>query len=200
MTGCGQYPRGQQGPLTPGADRAVVFGRDGLIGAGLLACLHCRYSVRAAAAHAAACHEIGYAIDPGSRDQLHTVLAGQLGLPIDRDATTNRTVLRELATRYATPLLTHLLNWHDAIHARDTLTIALHQAQTPAHRIHRTAVAHSSRGAIAVDDICATGKELELLGDLTAQDHTDRLYLDCGTCGGQAVMLGTIEPTNGGEL
>lgn len=114
-----------------GMDHTVGFGRDRPLGTYLLASLHRRFADRAAAAQNAACEEVGRHIDLGSPDDVHMVLADELGLPIQREASTDRAVLSRLAQQYPHPFLTHLLDWHDAIRDRDAVAAALPVA-TPA--------------------------------------------------------------------
>ncbi|WP_329408205.1 hypothetical protein OG563_38425 [Nocardia vinacea] len=101
------------------------FDRDRLLGTYLLARLHRRFAERAVAAQNAACQQVGRFIDLGSADEVYVVLADELGLPIQRHASTDRAALSELAQQYPHPFLAHLLDWHDAIRDRDTVAAAL---------------------------------------------------------------------------
>ncbi|WP_062990838.1 hypothetical protein [Nocardia anaemiae] len=130
MTDIGQH-HDSSGLFALGRDHTVRFGRDRLLGGYLLARLHRRFAERAAAAQNAASDEVGRYIDLGSPDEVHIVLADELGLSIQREASTDRAVLSELAQQYPHPFLTHLLDWHDAIRDRDTVATALPVATRP---------------------------------------------------------------------
>lgn len=130
MTDIGQHHE-SSGLFALGVDHTVRFGRDRLLGTYLLVSLHRRFVERAAAAQNAACDEVGRHIDLGSPDEVHMVLADELGLSIEREDSIDCATLSGLAQQYPHPFLTHLLHWYDAIRDRDTVAAALPVA-TPA--------------------------------------------------------------------